>query len=231
MNGRARLGRGTPCFYSPAAGLIRTSGEEGNQSEHPVALDDEVVDPVVFHTKLRAKAPLLLGSKFRKFGLNARVHMHNVCACCRKKLQERAHVGIRGSRLMVKHVEDGLHGEELETFDVQHFSIIERRLARELSRLQRRTHLFKCCVLYHGALLAALKLARYRVEAFFHRLHIGKNKLQIDGLHICARVGLIAHMYHIGVIKDAHYLGNRIHLPNVGEKFIAEPLSLRGPLH
>src|SRR3989344_4012013 len=147
MNGRARLGRGTPCFYSPAAGLIRTSGEEGNQSEHPVALDDEGVDPVVFHTKLRAKAPLLLGSKFRKFGLNARIYMHKVCAGCRKKLQERAHVGIRGSSLMVKHVEDGLHGEELETFDVQHFSIIERRLARELSRLQRRTHLFKCCVL------------------------------------------------------------------------------------
>ena len=65
-------------------------------------------------------------------------------------------------------------------------------------------------------------------QTIFQRLNIGQHQLHFDDFHVGNGIHFASHMDHIGIGKAAHDLKNRIHLANVAEKFIAQPLALAG---
>ena len=62
-----------------------------------------------------------------------------------------------------------------------------------------------------------------------HSIHIGKDELKVDGLHIPNGVYAAIHMGDVAVLKAANHVYNGIYLPNVREKFISQAFSLAGP--
>ena len=57
-------------------------------------------------------------------------------------------------------------------------------------------------------------------------LQIRKDQFQIDGLNIPHGVHTAVHMYYIGVLEASDHMDDGVHLPDIAQKLVAQPLSL-----
>ena len=81
----------------------------------------------------------------------------------------------------------------------------------------------KCLI--HSCLLG--NLCNSSVE----NLNIRKDQFQIDGLNITRRINGTVDVDNIGILETAHYMYNRIDLPDIGKELVSESLSLAGTLY
>ena len=68
-------------------------------------------------------------------------------------------------------------------------------------------------------------------HAPFQHFHVRKDQFQIDGLDITQRIYTAVHMHHIGILKTAHHMYNRIHLADIAQELIAQSLTLGSTFH
>ena len=68
------------------------------------------------------------------------------------------------------------------------------------------------------------------VQAALQHLHVGEDQLQIDGLHVPHGIDAAVHVGHVLVVKAPDDVQYGVHLTDVAEKLVAEPLTLAGAL-
>ena len=131
----------------------------------------------------------------------------------------------------IRRIDHRLRGQQIQGGE-NGFLILIRRLESRGQRscLQKLLHALQKIRLLRQRLIHSGLLA-YLGDPSFQNLNIGENQLQIDRLDIPERIDTAVHMHHVGVFKAAHHMDNRVHLTDVAQKLVAEPLSLRGSLH
>ena len=63
-------------------------------------------------------------------------------------------------------------------------------------------------------------------DSSFKNLKVWEDQFQIDGFNITKRINASIYMDHIGILKAAHYMNDRIYLTNVCKELISKSLSL-----
>ena len=61
-------------------------------------------------------------------------------------------------------------------------------------------------------------------------LHIGEDELQVDGLDVPLGVDAALHVDDVVVFEAADHVDDGVHLPDIGEEFVAQALALGGAL-
>src|SRR5260221_12298753 len=67
-------------------------------------------------------------------------------------------------------------------------------------------------------------------QLLLDRVEVFQNQLGFDNLDVTLRVDTTVHMDDIFILEAAYDMANRIHLTDVSQKLIPEPLSLTCPL-
>ena len=68
------------------------------------------------------------------------------------------------------------------------------------------------------------------VEAALHRLHVREDEFQIDGADVAHGVDGALDVRDVLVLETAHDVDDGVHLADVREEFIPQPLAVRGAL-
>ncbi|MPM81919.1 hypothetical protein SDC9_128976 [bioreactor metagenome] len=125
----------------------------------------------------------------------------------------------------VCNIDDGLAGEQKEPAHELRFFLGQVETAGGLPALQRRLEALQQRNLRNRLLIPRLKQLSRAVETFFHRLHVRKDQLKRDGLNIPRGIHAAVHMYDVLVLKAADDMHHRVHLANMREKLIPQPLA------
>jgi hypothetical protein len=81
-------------------------------------------------------------------------------------------------------------------------------------------------LLLHRFLVATAHFAHNVLQSLLDAFHIRQHKLCVDGIGICNGIHVIRDMHHITIFKATYHMGNCIRLTDIGQKLIAEPLTL-----
>ena len=68
------------------------------------------------------------------------------------------------------------------------------------------------------------------VDALLHGFEVGESELEFDRLDVSEGVGRAVDVDHVFVVEAANHVHDRVGLPDISEKLVAEPLPLRRTL-
>ena len=198
---------------------------------------DQAIQPALRKAEIFKERCCLFVIELGNLLLEARRYRHHLRPRTCSILLHLLHVGIlriRCRRLIlanVRDVENGLAREEIQITQDPLLLLGELHLARRPPRIERLLQALQCCVLRLCLLAPRFQQFRHLDEAFFHRLQIGKAQLCLDDVNIAQRVNAALYMRDVRALKAAHHMGDSIHLADVLEELISQPLALRGALH
>jgi hypothetical protein len=98
-------------------------------------------------------------------------------------------------------------------------------------RRQRLLHGLEHAELEPGLEVARLGGARGLVQPLLDAGEIGQAELDVDDLAIPRRIDGAHHVLNVPILEAAHDLHDRVHLADVGEELVAEPLALARTFH
>ena len=225
-------------FNRPGTTLILPCGKETDQSKQTVTCCNQLVESARCHPKIIEIFFLFLLGKFGKFLFNLCTDHKYFCAFFLCHLTNLCHMRV-GSSIIYKiilcyicRINSRLCGKEIVSLKPDLCIIIVRYFKCSchlailkvcLDCLNQLQFLGKCLV--HSCLLG--NLCNSSVE----NLNIRKDQLQIDGLDITCRINGTVDVDNIGILETAHYMYNRIDLPDIGKELVSESLSLAGTLY
>ena len=125
----------------------------------------------------------------------------------------------------VGHIDDRLVGEQRDVGHDGFLLVGELHAAGRLALLQVRLDAVEQIHLGQIFFIALGGLDRL-VDAAFEDVQVGEDQLQIDDLDVSLWTDAALNMDNLAVFKAADYMDDGIHFPNVGQKLVAEALSL-----
>ena len=137
---------------------------------------------------------------------------------------------VVGEALLVHvgHVHHGLRGEQLQLAQVAALLLGERQGAHRLDRIQLHLDALEqtraCAAASLSPLLAALAA---RSRPFSTVAKIRQRQLGVDDLDIGERIDAAGDVHDVGALEAAHHVRDGIHLADVRQKLVAQPLALR----
>ncbi len=141
-------------------------------------------------------------------------------------------VGVHRGEVPFLHVGDedsGLVGKEKEAADDE-LLIGGQRQAEGvggLAGVEVSAKLLQQVRFEQGVFVAALDVARDFLQPFLDRLQVGQHQLGGHNPDVPLGVNVPGNMDNIRILKAAHDLDHRVHLTDVAEELVAEPLPVR----
>ena len=69
------------------------------------------------------------------------------------------------------------------------------------------------------------------VQPLLDGVEIGKHELRLDHLDVRLGIHLVRHVDHVRVFEAAHHVRDGVHLADVGQELVPQPLALGSALH
>ena len=217
----------------PGTGFLLAGGEVGAKPQQGIGGTNQTLQPPFAHPQTSQEFSAILFWQFNQFSLHLRRNRHGFGALLERQSFHLLHVGIARGQVVFAHVggvDDRLGGEQPQGLHHGGLLIAERHTAGRPSGFQHHLNPLQGGVFGLG-FLAGTGLFLEALTALFDLAEIGKPQFQIDHLRIPGRSHRSGHMDHIVVVKTTDHMDDRVHFPDVGQKFVAKPLPLAGPLN
>ena len=229
MNDPRRLRRQRALGDRPSAGLFRADGEIGLQAQQRIARADQTVQARLGQPHfLKEHRGLILGQLADLFLDPSRNH-HTRRPLGAGHLGHAVRLAVAGGRLGLLDVADVKHG--LRGQQLQHAPLLlvvgrNRHRARRLARVQGSQSGAQKPVLIQRILIAAPQLFAQRRQPPLNALHIGQHEFGLNRLGIGDRINPALDMGDVAIFKTAQHMGNGITFADIGEKLVAQALTL-----
>ena len=229
--------RRRPLRDRPSAALVRPRRQKRQQTEKRKGRLDQPVETGLLEAQRLQELFRLVGGKLRDLRLHAGGNRNDLRAFFRGERFDLLHewiLRLRRRRLIlghVRHIEHGLHRQEVQVAEQQALIVRQLRLARGLRVSQECRDLLQYSLLGFRFLVAALRQLLRFYEAFFHRVEISEAKLRRDDLDVADWIDGALDVRNIRVLKAAHHMRDGIHLPDMLEELVAEPFAFRRAAH
>jgi hypothetical protein len=124
----------------------------------------------------------------------------------------------------------GLGRQEAELLEVLHFQLVALDGGEDGVAALEHFLRGQDSVQLRGLALLDLDFFFDARDGFFDGLQVCEDQLGIDSLHVRARIHLAVNMDYVGVIEDAHHLGDGFRFPDIGQELVPEAFALAGTL-
>ena len=218
----------------PRPALVRARREEGNQPQQRVACRDQPVQAALAQAQLAQKGVLLLRLHLRDLFLYFRADGEYLRTLGLRNLPHGLHV--RGFLLAdlavgdVGRVDDRLVRQQEPARHDLALLLAHGKGARGLARLQMGAQPLAHVRLQRLELVAVLEQMARLLRAPLHGLQIRQHQLQVDHLDVAPGVDAAVHMDDVLILKTAHHVHDGVHLADVREELVAQPLAPAGAL-
>ena len=235
VDGARGLGGARPGPDGRGAALVLAHGEEGDEPERAVAGVHEAGE-----AGLRETEPLqeLEALRLRELG-DLRLHLPAQddagAAFGRGHRLGGAQPLVGAGELRLVHVgdeDDRLRREEEEVRDGGALGVPEALRPQRLAALEACLHAVEGgeLELRRLALLAGgLRVLRRPLAPLLDRREVLQHELGVDHVAVACGIDLAHHVHDVRIVEAAQHVRDRIHLADVGEKLVPEPLAARGP--
>ena len=221
----------------PRAGFLLARGQISPQTQQIVSLFDQGSRSGLLHAQVLQILGALVGRQRYQFGFNLGGHHHGPRAVMLGGIL--AHFGNPGIRIRIGQFLLGDVAREERGFRRQQEKLLQQsslfgrhfQAVGELAAAQMRFQAVGQIDLRLGLLVAALRGLLLLVAALLHALQIRQNQFRVDDLDVADGVHRIHHMLDVGVLKTPHHLDDRVHLADMGQELVPQPLPRAGPFH
>ena len=131
-------------------------------------------------------------------------------------------------------MEHRLRGEQEQLARPRLLVVAERDAAGRPARLQRCFQLLvdgEIRLRFLARLARRLRVLEPALALLLQRLEILELQLGVDHFLVAQRVHRPVDVHHVRILEAAQHVRDRVHLADVGEELVAEPLAFRGAAH
>ncbi len=220
----------------PRPHFLLACREVALQAQEVIGRVGEPVEPGLGEPQCMEEVAAIVGGELRELGL----HLGRKDDDLRRLLvlgeggAERIHVGVAAHDVGLGHVrgiQDGLGREQVEGTPDRALLLGGDDGARRASRGQHVANRFQHALLELCLRISRLRGPRCPVQPPLDRGEIGQPELDVDHFAVAYGVGRSHDVLNVGVVERPDHVDDCIHLADVGQKLVAEPLAPARPLH
>ena len=214
----------------PGPRLLRAHGEVGDEAQQVVPGADHPVQPAVGQAQPFQELAAVGRVHLRDLGLDGRADHHRAGIVGGGEIQHRPAVRIAGGGrafLDVADIEHGLGGHQPQ-FRGGDLLALRHGGARGAALAQRRDQRLHQRQLRRRLLVVAARLLLQRGHALLQAVEVGQHQLGLDDLAVAQRVHAALHMRDVAILEAAQHMDDGVHLADVGQELVAQPLALGG---
>ena len=231
-----RLRRLGPLLDGPGPALILTRSEKRDEPQQCIGCLDQPVQAGLGDPQIIQKHLLFIALQFSDLRLQLRTHGDHLGTFLGGHFRYLFVVGIvfvvgESGLIQVCRVDDRFEGEQLRCGDERRILLTALIGTSGAAFVEPGEQLLKDFRFPCGLLITRL----YQLGGLLHpaldHLHIRHDEFYVNDLDVSQWIGGALHVDDIGVVKAAHHMNDGVRGPNIGEKFVPQPLSLGGSLH
>ncbi len=232
MDHRGGFGRGVAVVDGPRTNFLLSRREVGLEAKQLVAGANETVESRRLESERRQKIGAILGRELRQLGLDLGGEGNDPCLLATlfhglsQRLEMRTFLARELRIAHVCRVENRFYGEQRQRGENSFFVGGETRLPQPSAFLEKAVRLLQHRQLRHRLLVAGPRRAAGLVQTLLERGEVGDRQLEPYHLTIAHGIDRSHDVRDIGVLEAAHDVDYRVGLANVGQKLVAQSLTL-----
>ena len=226
----AACGAVAPDAHGPGSYFLGARRKEREEPEQLVARPDDAVEACFRESEVGEERGAVALVELGNLGLDRGADRDDRRPLRRRELLQRFQARVAGESAFVDvcHVHHRLRSQERKLADPLPLERIERHRAHRLALVEARADPLERVAPAHRVLVHGLRGFLGALARAVHGLEVGERELGVDDRNVRGRVDAARDVHDVRVLEAAHHVRDRVHLADVGQELVAEPLALRG---